>query len=150
MPAWPAAKPMDPVVGIDVHSISHALRRTGLTAPGVRQVLQGMPVTSMADRQVVAQIVARASARAPLSSERRAGSHSEQPSPTTTSHVSLFLARQQLAQQGISALGVHQLLSQQPVADPSDRKTLTAVVVHAASGLGMHFWPRVGGEVVVT
>lgn len=62
MPNFPAAKLMDSIVGIDVHSAQMAMRlqQLGLTSAGANQVLRAQPISSAADRELVAKIVAAA------------------------------------------------------------------------------------------
>jgi len=59
------------------------------------------------------------------------------------------VARQRLRKSGISELGVQQLLAGQPLSNATDRKLVALIIGQAASGFGMHFWPRVGDEVIV-
>ena len=63
MPLWPAAKLMDSVVGVDVHAAVPRLQEIGLSALGARQALQAQPITSAADRDLVARIPATAVAQ---------------------------------------------------------------------------------------
>jgi hypothetical protein len=63
MPTWPAAKLMDAVVGVDVHTTAARLQQMGLSTLGAMQVLSGQPITLAADRNVVAKIVAIAVSR---------------------------------------------------------------------------------------
>lgn len=122
MPNLPAAKLMDGLVGIDVHAITHIvrLRQIGLSSLGATQVLGGQGITSAADRALEAGIVAWA------------------------------VSRQRLRALGMSALGVAQLLAGHPVSNPGDGTLVGRIALHAvAGGFGMHFWPRVGDEVIV-
>ena len=60
MPNFPAVKLTDQIIGIDVHAATHLFRLTqlGLSSLGATQVLRGQPITSAADRSMVARIVA--------------------------------------------------------------------------------------------
>ena len=67
----------------------------------------------------------------------------------TTPDGNPALAWQRLRALGMSAHGVQQLLAGHLLSHPHDRTLIAQIVVQAASGYGMHFWPRVGGEVIV-
>ena len=55
----------------------------------------------------------------------------------TKPHVNLSTARQKLRQIGVSEIGVQQLLNEQPLSIPTDRKLLAQIAVQATSGYGL-------------
>ena len=59
------------------------------------------------------------------------------------------LASQNLGRAGLSTLGIAQLLNGQPISSAADRAIVTKIILAAAQGNGLAYWPRVGQEVLI-
>ena len=69
MPNWPAAKLTDMVIGHDIHALPLAggdvmratslLVRANIAREGANELAEALPVTSVADRMRIAQLLAK-------------------------------------------------------------------------------------------